>query len=251
MHVSLLLTDHPTPSDTSTLTNNDLAVLGEVVGGDLEVQRRRSLSYAARDVVVGAVARAEPASKVTSLANGHASQVRADAQHDEPLGLLDALRVGLGVAQGFPLGVFGLLDFRVGAVADEDGLASPFDNDLMCVSGCCGVAASVGGAGRRTFLPSGMAARSISTLAWASTSAEADMLTRKSGGRLLAGALSITRDPRLIRKIANCCSGGARSPFLAALPLSSRLASRRGVEASYLARSPSRQAQTARPWCRP
>jgi len=31
-----------------------------------------------------------------------------------------------------------------------------------------------------TFLPSGMAARSISTLAWAKTSAEADMLTRKS-----------------------------------------------------------------------
>jgi hypothetical protein len=233
MHVSLLLTDHPTPSDTSTLTNNDLAVLGEVVGGDLEVQRRRSLSYAARDVVVGAVARAEPASKVTSLANGHASQVRADAQHDEPLGLLDALRVGLGVAQGFPLGVFGLLDFRVGAVADEDGLASPFDNDLMCVSG------------------SGMAARSISTLAWASTSAEADMLTRKSGGRLLAGALSIMRDPRLIRKIANCWCGGAWGPGSAVPTPSSPPPSRRGVEASYLARSPSRQAQTARPWCRP
>jgi hypothetical protein len=33
---------------------------------------------------------------------------------------------------------------------------------------------------QRTFLPSGMAARSISTLAWARTSAEADMLTRKS-----------------------------------------------------------------------
>lgn len=31
-----------------------------------------------------------------------------------------------------------------------------------------------------TFLPSGMASRSISTLAWARTSAEADMLTRKS-----------------------------------------------------------------------
>ena len=32
----------------------------------------------------------------------------------------------------------------------------------------------------RTFLPSGIAARSISTFACASTSAEADMLTRKS-----------------------------------------------------------------------
>jgi hypothetical protein len=32
----------------------------------------------------------------------------------------------------------------------------------------------------RTFLPSGIVDRSISTLAWASTSAEADMLTKKS-----------------------------------------------------------------------
>lgn len=37
-----------------------------------------------------------------------------------------------------------------------------------------------GGNSKRTFLPSGIALRSISTLAWARTSAEADMLTRKS-----------------------------------------------------------------------
>ena len=37
-----------------------------------------------------------------------------------------------------------------------------------------------------TFLPSGMAARSISTLAWANTSADADMLTRKSVGKPLS-----------------------------------------------------------------
>jgi hypothetical protein len=92
MHVSLLLTDDPALHlAQSTLTNDHLAVLGEVVRGNLQVQRRRSLSYAARDVVVRAVARAEPASKVTSLANGHTSQVRADAQHDEPFGLLYAL----------------------------------------------------------------------------------------------------------------------------------------------------------------
>jgi hypothetical protein len=130
---------------------------------------------------VRAVARAEPASKVTSLANGHASQVRAHTQHDEPFGLLDTVLVGLRVAQGFPLGVFGFFDFGLGAVADKDGLTSPFDNDLVSVSGNwgCGWLGS-----RRTFLPSGIAARSISTLAWARTSADADMLTRKSVGRL-------------------------------------------------------------------
>jgi hypothetical protein len=38
----------------------------------------------------------------------------------------------------------------------------------------------------RTFLPSGMAARSTSTLAMAKTSAEADMLTRKSGASIVS-----------------------------------------------------------------
>jgi hypothetical protein len=64
-------------------------------------------------------------------------------------------------------------------------------------------------------------------------------------------AVSITRDPRPIRKFANCCPGGARGPYLAVPTPSSPPASRRGVEASYLAQSPSRQAQTARPWFRP
>jgi len=127
------------------------------------------------------MARAEPASKVAGLANGHAAQVRAHAQHDEPLGLLDALTVGLRVAQSFPLCVFGFFDLGVGAVPDEDGLAAPFDDDLGGVSGLWEGGKMGGMEGGRTFLPSGMAARSISTLAWARTSAEADMLTRKSG----------------------------------------------------------------------
>lgn len=42
-----------------------------------------------------------------------------------------------------------------------------------------------------TFLPSGMAARSTSTLAWASTSAEADMLTRKSRMRGFWSAIAL------------------------------------------------------------
>lgn len=88
--LSLLFTIAPSIT-FPTLTNNNLALLGEIVRWDFQVERRRSLSYAARDVVVRAVARAEPASKVTRLADGHASQVRADAQHDEPFGLLDTV----------------------------------------------------------------------------------------------------------------------------------------------------------------
>lgn len=96
------------------LTNNDLALLREVVCRNLEVERGRSLSYAARDVVVGTVARAEPATEVARLANGHTTEMGADTcccqfpgscysvysvrtQHDQPLGLLNTVRVGLGV----------------------------------------------------------------------------------------------------------------------------------------------------------
>lgn len=57
-------------------------------------------------------------------------------QHDQPLGLLDTVAVGLGVTEGLPFGVLGLLDLALGAVTDEDGLASPLDNDLCCLS-CC------------------------------------------------------------------------------------------------------------------
>lgn len=76
------------------------------------------------------MARAEPTTKVTSFANRHTTQMRADAQHNEPFRLLHAVLVGLRVAEGFPLGVSCFFDFGLGAVADEDGLAAPLDDDL-------------------------------------------------------------------------------------------------------------------------
>lgn len=79
---------------------------------------------------MASMARAEPASKVSSFANRHTTQVRAHTQHDEPFGLLDAVAVGLGVAQCFPFGVFGCFDLVFGAVADKDGFAAPFNDDL-------------------------------------------------------------------------------------------------------------------------
>ena len=51
--------------------------------------------------------------------------------HYEPFRLLDAVRVWLWISQRFPFGVFGRFDFVGGAVADEDGLAAPFDDDLF------------------------------------------------------------------------------------------------------------------------
>ncbi len=61
------------------LTDDELVILGEVVLRDLEVQRRRSFPDTARDVVVRAVAGAKPSTVLASLADGHATQMGADA----------------------------------------------------------------------------------------------------------------------------------------------------------------------------
>lgn len=109
------------------LTDNQLVFLGEVVLGNLEVERSRSLAYTSGDIVVGTVAGAEPATEVTSLADWHTTQMCADAyyvsaqvvlgahvmspiasleacwpgvlltQHDQPLRLLHTVVVLLGV----------------------------------------------------------------------------------------------------------------------------------------------------------
>jgi hypothetical protein len=80
---------------------------------------------------VRAVARAEPAAVFTGLADGHTTQVGADTQHDQPLGLLHTFVVGLGVTQILPLCLTGLVDLILGTVTDEDGLATPLDDNLF------------------------------------------------------------------------------------------------------------------------
>ena len=112
------------------LTNDKLVILGEVVLGNLQVERRGALSYPARDVVVGTVARAEPATVVTGLTNGDTTQMGANTQHDQPLGALDTVLIGLGVSEGGDVDFVGLVDLVLGSVTDEDGLASPLDDDL-------------------------------------------------------------------------------------------------------------------------
>lgn len=68
---------HPQPMRLP-LTDNQLALLGEIVGRDFEVQRGGSLSYTAGDVVVRTVAGAEPAAVVAGLANGDTTKMGAD-----------------------------------------------------------------------------------------------------------------------------------------------------------------------------
>ena len=83
------------------------------------------------DVVVGAVAGAEPAAKVTGLTDGHTTQVGADTQHDQPLRALSAVLITLRVTETLPLDLAGFINLTLGTVTDEDGLATPLDDDLL------------------------------------------------------------------------------------------------------------------------
>lgn len=53
--------------------------------------------------------------------------------HDEPARVLDALLVGLGVAQRRQRYGAGLRNLVCRAVADEDGLAPPLDNNVLAL----------------------------------------------------------------------------------------------------------------------
>ena len=68
----------PHPSE-KTSSDNHLLVIREIIRGHRQIQRRGALPRAARDVVVRAVAGAEPAAEVAGFAYGDAAEVRAYA----------------------------------------------------------------------------------------------------------------------------------------------------------------------------
>ena len=57
----------------------------------------------------------------------------AHAEHDEPLGFLDACVVRLRVAQALPVDLTRLVNLRLRAVADEHGLAAPLDDRVLAL----------------------------------------------------------------------------------------------------------------------
>jgi len=65
------------------LTNHQLSV-SEGVRRDLQIERSRTLADAARNIVVGAVARAEPTVVLTGAGDGHAAKMCANTQHNQP-----------------------------------------------------------------------------------------------------------------------------------------------------------------------
>ena len=74
-----------------------------------------------------------PSSEIARLADGHAPQVGAHAQHDEPLGFLDARVVRLRVAQALPVDLARLVDLALRAMAYEHGLAAPLDHRVLAL----------------------------------------------------------------------------------------------------------------------
>src|SRR5690606_34610365 len=87
---------------------------------------------AAGGIVVRAVARAEPAAVVARVEGRHAAQVGAGADDHEILLMtgLGALGIGLSRAADGAL-VHDLLELGFGAVAHENRLALPLDDDLL------------------------------------------------------------------------------------------------------------------------
>jgi hypothetical protein len=77
--------------------------------------------------------RAKPATKISRLADWHTAQMRAHAQHNQPLGFLNSLLIRLRIAESFPIDILGLFDLVWGAMSDKDGLAAPFDDDVLAL----------------------------------------------------------------------------------------------------------------------
>lgn len=150
---SLLPTSIPSSSSFPRLTNDKRVIFRKVVCRDLQVQRCRTLSYTSRDIVVRTVAGTEPSTEVARFSNRHATQMCANTQHDEPFGLLDAIAVGLWVTESLPVVVLGLFDFIGSSVADEHGLATPLDDNVLAFRDCgeidfhLGLREHVGGSG--------------------------------------------------------------------------------------------------------
>src|SRR4051794_19902707 len=97
----------------------------------MQVLRRGAFADAARNIVVRAVAGAEPAAEITARLAGlgaewNAAEMRADAFNDEPFGARGAVGVPLRIAQ-----VRGIIRFCPGnflgrAVTDKNRRAAPY-----------------------------------------------------------------------------------------------------------------------------
>ena len=107
------------------LAYEHLVIFQETVGGHLEVERRRSLADPPGDVVVGTVAWAEPAAKVSRIWEWDAAQVGAHTNDNQPLRVLDTHRILLWITERCDVNTVGQLHIVFSPAPDENWLAPP------------------------------------------------------------------------------------------------------------------------------
>mmetsp|Transcript_31928 Transcript_31928/g.50109 ORF Transcript_31928/g.50109 Transcript_31928/m.50109 type:complete len:202 (-) Transcript_31928:338-943(-) len=111
------------------LTNQDLLILDEGVRRDLHVEGSRTNPNTAAEIVVRAVARAEPAIELTGPTQRHASQVGANAHQHHPLLFASPLNICLGIPELAHADGVRSFNLLLCAPTDKDGLPTPLDGD--------------------------------------------------------------------------------------------------------------------------
>ena len=83
------------------------------------------------------MARTEPPSKITCLANWDTTEMGANTEHDQPLGFLRPVFVTFWVPKRLPVGTPSFLDFVGCPVTNKDGFSAPFDDDVFAFWDAC------------------------------------------------------------------------------------------------------------------
>lgn len=106
----------------------------ESVFGHFEIGRRGAGANSSRRVKNRAMAGAEPSPVIALVTDRYATEMRADADNDEPFRLFYARGIWLGVAKRGERRILRSLDLVLRAMAHEDRSAAPFHRDDLPLS---------------------------------------------------------------------------------------------------------------------
>jgi len=118
---------------TRSLADNDVVVVDELVLRYLQIQRCGTDADTSGSVVVGSVARAEPALPIARIRDRYAAQMRADADQNQPLRLFHSHCIGLWIFHKNIIIGPGRFNLTLGSISYKHGLAAPFDSDSSSV----------------------------------------------------------------------------------------------------------------------
>merc|ERR1711868_264901 len=113
------------------LTNNQQTLLRRFIERNLKVKRSWTLPDSSAGVIMTSVARTIVSSKFSSVGDGDTSEMGADSEDDQPLGVLHTLAVVLGVSQGGWVHGNTVLNLLGCSVTNKQGLASPLECHVL------------------------------------------------------------------------------------------------------------------------